>query len=219
MFTGLIETSSRVLDLAQLPTGMTRLLLARPQHFGDDLKTGDSLAVNGVCLTLVSSSQEAEMAFDVGGKTLQDTTLGKLTQGAFVHLERAARLSDRMGGHLVSGHIDLVVPVVSVTEDEGKGWWLEIEVDRKHRSLLVPKGSIAIDGVSLTIQQLRDSSESTFVSIMLIPETLRKTTFQQIKKGSFVNLEFDMIAKYVERQLQTGLSKNSELDSLFKDRG
>lgn len=195
MFTGLVETQATVLKIGTEPAGK-RLVLARSETF-DDCTVGDSIAINGCCLTIVDLD-ENRLDFQAGEETLSRTTLGRLTTGSKVNCERAMRLGDRIGGHLVSGHIDGVGTVVNRIDDQE---WSKIFFSASPALLrqMVSKGSIAIDGTSLT---LVDVSDSEF-SVALIPHTLAVTTLGQLRSGDEVNLETDMLAKYVQRQLET----------------
>ena len=158
-----------------------------------ELKQGDSVAVNGVCLTAVDKTRKTFDA-QVMGETREHSTLGGLSRGGDVNLELPARLQDRMGGHLVQGHVDGVAEVVRMEEDEGalRVW---MTTDEGLLPYMVPKGSLTLDGVSLTIA---DVGRTTF-QVALIPHTLRATTLSHIRVGSRLNLEVDVIAKYVRR--------------------
>lgn len=196
MFTGIVEDIGkvdqirRVGDVYQLHV-MTSLDLA-------DTQLGDSIAVNGVCLTVTSLelSQPTRVTFDVGPETLRVTSLATLAKGHNVHLERALRLSDRLGGHLVQGHVD---GIGTLTERRGHAETLELRIRTTPTvlALCIPKGSIAIDGVSLTINQLG----ADWLEVWLIPHTLEMTHLATLKVGDQVNLENDLIGKYVQRLL------------------
>lgn len=195
MFTGLVETQSPLVDIALEPAGK-RLRLARPSDW-KELVRGDSIAVNGCCLTIVELGPQ-ELVFQAGSETLSRTTLGRQAVGSLLNCERAMRLGDRIGGHLVSGHIDGVGTVVSRADDDQ---WSKIFFSAPKPLLrqMVSKGCIAIDGVSLT---LVDVNESEF-SVALIPHTLAITSLGSLRAGDDVNLETDLLAKYVQRQLET----------------
>ncbi len=160
----------------------------------DDVQLGDSIAVNGVCLTVVKKSSN-EFSVDVSRETL-DCTVGLDRQGALVNLEKALRLSDRLGGHLVSGHVDGVGEVVAFN-DTGESWRLVVRAPHQLAKYIAVKGSITINGVSLTVNQVAGSE----FEVNLIPHTLSVTTLSELRAGAKVNLEIDLIARYVERML------------------
>lgn len=195
MFTGLVETRASVLEILPEPAGK-RLILARPD-FWDDCRLGDSICVSGCCLTIVDLS-DIQMAFQAGEETLSRTTLDGLRAGDQVNVERAMKLGDRIGGHLVSGHVDGVGTVTARHDDDE---WSKIFFAASPELMrqMVSKGSICVDGVSLT---LVDVDNAQF-SVALIPHTLDVTTIGKLTMGDRVNLETDMLAKYVQRQLET----------------
>jgi len=160
------------------------------------LALGESVAVSGVCLTVVDSASSA-LAFDLAEETLRVTTLGGLGAGDPVNLERPLRLDGRLGGHLVLGHVDGVGRVSGV-RSEGDGTWVNVEVPARLRPLLIPKGSVAVDGVSLTVAALEEDA----FAVALIPHTLAVTTLGQRRGGDPVNLEMDVIGKYVRGFLE-----------------
>jgi riboflavin synthase len=172
---------------------------------------GDSICVNGVCLTVVSMSK-TEFSADVATETLSVTNLGELRLGARVNLERALQLSSRVGGHMVSGHVDGVGRIRSKRE-EGNGWRITIEAPDSVLRYVIRKGSIAIDGISLTVAD----AERTAFSIAMIPHTAKLTTLGFKNAGDSVNLEVDIIGKYVERLLAGRLEGAVSLDLLKKN--
>ena len=191
MFTGIVTHQGRV-QRASTRKGLLELRVEAPR-IARDLKDGDSVAVNGVCLTATNASRKTFEA-QAMGETLARTTLGSLRRNSEVNLELPARLADRLGGHLVQGHIDGVSEVVRIEEAQGaKHVWLRAE--ETVLDYLVPKGSVALDGVSLT---LVDVGRTTF-QVALIPHTLGATTLASLRLGTRVNTEVDVIAKYVER--------------------
>ena len=191
MFTGIVIARGRV-TRARERKGSMELEIEAP-GVAREVRIGDSVAVNGVCLTATRASRRS-IRFDAIEETLARTTLGRLKRGINVNLELPARLSDRLGGHLVQGHVDGLARVVRIEhEDDGKRVWFE--GPRELLRYMVPKGSITLDGVSLT---LVDVGERTF-QVALIPHTLASTTFGSLKTDSVVNVEVDVIAKYVER--------------------
>lgn len=190
MFTGLIEAVGRVEALQ--PSGAGCRLRLQTSLAGE-LVPGDSLAVNGVCLT-VTIAAGAEVEADLGPETMRVTTLGALRTGDVVNLERPLRADGRFGGHFVQGHVD-GLGVVRHVRRESEVCWLRIEFDPAAAVLLVPKGSIAVDGVSLTVAAL----EETWFEVMIIPFTQASTNLGHREIGERVNLEFDIVGKYVAR--------------------
>jgi len=190
MFTGLVEAWGEVEALSWQGTGR-RLALRVPLEWAREVSPGDSVAVNGICLTAVTA-EPGRLRFDLAEETLRVTTLGELGPADRVNLERPLRLGMPLGGHLVLGHVDGVGRVVGV-EPEGAGRRLTVAVPAPLRPLLIPKGSVAVDGVSLTIAGL---AESAF-TVALIPHTLAVTTLGVRGVAARVNLEMDVIGKYV----------------------
>ncbi len=188
MFTGLIHNSGVIEAFERLDSG-ARLRLRTANH--DQFERGESVAVNGVCLTVMPQS-DGSLLTDVSNETLERTTLGTLGNGTRVNIERALTLGDRLGGHLVQGHVDTVGTLMSIAS-EGEFAAYRWSFPDDYAELVVNKGSIAVDGVSLTIV---NPDPSTF-GAALIPETLRRTNLGTARIGDRVNLEFDMIAKYV----------------------
>jgi len=197
MFTGLVEAMGQVERLT--PVGPARRLVLRvPLDVAAEAAVGDSVAVSGVCLTVVAV-EPGRLAFDLAEETVRVTTLGELEPGDPVNLERPLRLGARLGGHLVLGHVDGVGRVTAV-RPEGDGRRLSVEVPGGLRPLLIPKGSVAVDGVSLTVAELGE----TAFSVALIPHTLAVTTLGARRAGGRVNLEMDVLGKYVQALLPGG---------------
>ncbi len=194
MFTGIVEEMGVVKALEKSLAGARLSLLA--QTIMDDLAIGASVSVNGACLTVVTRS-EREFSVDLSPETLSVTTLGQLTAGTPVNLERAMKVNERIGGHLVAGHVDGTGTIRSRQAD-GNAVRLTIEAPSELLRYCIPKGSITIDGVSMTVNEVTDR---TF-SIAVIPHTAKATTLGLMKEGERVNLESDLIGKYVERLLQ-----------------
>jgi len=194
MFTGIVEEMGAVISLDKTLAG-TRMTILASTVMGD-LKIGDSVSVNGICLTVVSKS-ERDFAVEVSPETLSVTTLGHVTAGAPVNLERPMKLNERLGGHLVAGHVDGVGTIRS-RHQEGNAIFFTIEAPSEILRYCVTKGSITIDGVSLTINEVADHS----FSIAIIPHTAKVTTLGLKQVNDTVNLESDLIGKYVERLLQ-----------------
>lgn len=207
MFTGIVEELGVVQALERGLQSAVLTVLARRVVNG--LNVGDSITVNGVCLTVVRLTEQG-FGVDVGPETLRVTTLGGLAPGDGVNLERAMRLGDRLGGHLVSGHVEAVGRVTARATD-GNAINLTIEAPREILRYCVGKGSVTIDGVSLTITSL---TEKTF-GVMIIPHTAQATNLGLKPPGSSVNIEPDLIAKYVERLLLGGDAKAEKVDAEF----
>lgn len=188
MFTGLVEALGTVHFLEEMGE-QARLFIAIP--FSDELLLGDSVAVNGCCLTVADISG-TDIAFDVLAQTLRVTSLGNLSAGSVVNLERALRVGDRLGGHFVQGHVD-GTGVILLLEKTGQDHVVEISLPAEIHRLCVGKGSIAIDGISLTIAELKDSSAVFWIT----PHTFSHTHLRDAKPGDSVNLEADMLAKHV----------------------
>ncbi len=193
MFTGLIERVGKIVQL-EAGAGGKKFCINAGKDF--ELNLGDSVSVDGACLTVIKIEGE-KFWIEASPETLKKTTLSQKKVGGEVNLERALRLSDRLGGHFVLGHIDGVGRVRKKTR-RGEFLELEIEAPSELGKYLIEKGSIAVDGISLTINQV----QGNIFSVMLIPETLKRTTISQKKPGDKVNLEADIIGKYVEKLLQ-----------------
>lgn len=194
MFTGIIEATGRIARIERRG-GDLRLVIEAGTLALDDVAVGDSVAVSGVCLTVVAIDGSA-LAFDVSVETLDHTSLGTLDVGARVNLEKAMRLSDRLGGHLVAGHVDGVARVVAIEPDARSQRWT-FELPEALARYAAPKGSIAIDGVSLTVNDV----DGRRFGVNLIPHTIEITTLCDRKVGDAVNVEADMIVRYVEMLL------------------
>ncbi len=189
MFTGIVTHQLSVAAVTPGPR-FVRLVIPRPQEF-DDLAHGDSVAVNGVCLT-VAELDAAVMHFDVIAETLAKTNLGMLGRGDAVHLERAMRAGDRFDGHFVQGHVDGTAPIVSSVASESE-WRVAIEAPDSLARYLIPKGSVCLDGVSLTIAAV----EGKRFEVALIPTTVSITTLARRPVGYLLNLECDMMVKTI----------------------
>ncbi|MBR3569668.1 MAG: riboflavin synthase [Oscillibacter sp.] len=209
MFTGIIEETGKIRSAtrgarsAALSIGAAEIL--------PDLKTGDSVAVNGVCLTATTVDGGGFTA-DVMHETLRRSTLGGLSAGDAVNLERAMPANGRFGGHIVSGHIDGVGKIVAIRRDDNAVWY-EIEAPEKLRRYVVEKGSIAIDGISLTVAAV----DGRTFSVSVIPHTLSATALGARRVGSGVNLETDIIAKYVESLLRPDSGRGIDREFLARN--
>ena len=207
MFTGIVERTGRVVSLTSpaatpgmgavgtIMSSITQLLVDAGKGF--ETKPGDSVSVNGCCLT-VTSNKVSMLAFDVTRETLAKTSLGELLEGGEVNLERAMKLGDRLGGHIVSGHVDGVASVAAIRKG-ADGWDVQIDVPRALARYIISKGSICLDGVSLTVNSVEDHDHATRIALMLIPTTVSLTAFKSLAEGHVVNVEVDMIGKYLER--------------------
>jgi riboflavin synthase len=204
MFTGIVERTGKVVSLtASAPQAgfsgamsqITQLIVDADK--GYDTKVGDSVAINGCCLT-VTSNKVSLLAFDVSRETLGKTSLGDLREGSEVNLERALRLGDRLGGHLVSGHVDGTGRVDRI-QKKPDGWEVDVELTRDLGRYCILKGSICLDGVSLTVNRVQDVDHMTQVGMTLIPTTVSLTSLKGLREGQHVNIEVDPIGKYVER--------------------
>ena len=193
MFTGLIEGRGRLARI--VPQGPDAVLVVAPPWPLSETVLGESVAVNGACLTVTGTSGEG-FSLDVSAETLSRTTLGRLRPGAVVNLERAMKLGERLGGHLVSGHVDCVGALARI-ERLGSSTRLTVNIPPEHLRLVVEKGSVAVDGVSLTVNQVGAAG----FSLNIIPHTLAATTLKLVKEGDSVNIETDLIGKYVARLL------------------
>lgn len=193
MFTGIVQGAGKLLSRKSAGGGMAFELEAGFQI--TDPQEGESIAVNGACLTAYNIRAK-RFTVDVSPESLSRTTLGKLTVGGMVNLERALRLSDRLGGHLVSGHVDCVGTLNGIRQ-EGDFTILSFSVPSEQDRYIIEKGSITIDGISLTVNSCAKGS----FSVSIIPHTMGVTTLGQLRSGSMVNIEVDIIGKYVEKLL------------------
>jgi riboflavin synthase len=191
MFTGLVETTGKILSLE--PRGESARLIVEAASIAPQLELGESVAVNGCCLTVTHIDIAAgTFAFDLLMQTLRVTSLGDLQTDSLVNLERAMRLGDRFGGHFVQGHVDDTVRILDFSP-HGQDHRLEVEFPEKHRGLVIPKGSICLDGISLTAAEVGGSS----ITCWIIPHTLQVTHLHTKKPGDRMNVEFDMLGKHV----------------------
>jgi riboflavin synthase len=198
MFTGLISYLGNVKSI-ELNGDSAKLIITNPE-ICEEIKVGDSVAVNGVCLT-VTEFDSSGFAVDVMVQTLNLTSTGKLKAGDLVNLELATKSSDRLGGHIVQGHVDGVAQVAAIAQ-EPKWQRMDIKLPKALMKYVVAQGSITVEGVSLTVGQLDDDADQ--VSVWLIPETLAKTNLSSKQVGDLLNIEVDVLAKYVERLIARG---------------
>jgi riboflavin synthase len=200
MFTGIIEELGRVREIEQRGEDARIVIEARTVTQGS--ADGDSISVNGVCLTALEVQQDS-FAANVSRETLFRSTLGTLHEGSPVNLERAVTPATRLGGHIVQGHVDARGEFLG-SESHGESWTFRFAYPKEMARYLVFKGSVAVEGISLTIANLAED----YFEIAIIPKTLQVTNFSQLKPGDEVNLEVDVIAKYVERLLTNRTSAN-----------
>lgn len=206
MFTGIVEEIGTVKKIAR---GQKAYLEIQADKIFSDIHIGDSIAVNGVCLTVTSFSGKVFTA-DVMNETFSRSSLGSLKTGSHVNLERAMSANGRFGGHIVSGHIDGTGKITNIKKD-GNAVWYKISADENIIKYTVEKGSIAIDGISLTVARV----ERDNFSVSIIPHTSEETILSEKKAGDTVNLENDIIGKYVERFLNFDKPKKSEITMDF----
>ena len=191
MFTGLVEGIGKIKDIRRIQDYMR--LSVTPQIDVADCQTGDSISLDGVCLTITEVAN-GSFSMDVSGETLARTTLGQLRQGDSVNFERALRLTDRLGGHVVLGHVD-GIGKIRKKERQQNTWLFRIEVNKELSRYIIEKGSIAVDGISLTV----NTCEKDFFEINIIPHTGMETTLLKKRVGDQVNIETDLIGKYIEK--------------------
>ena len=192
MFSGIVEYLARV---KEIDTGKSPRIVVSAPGFLSDVAIGDSIAVNGVCLT-VTEIKEDKFAADVMPETLRKTDLGELKPDSHINLEKSLRVGDRLGGHFVLGHVD-GVGVVTGVKPEKNAVVIGIDVSEDLMKFIASKGSVAVDGISLTVVDIK----STGFTVSLIPHTLEVTTLGEKKKGSPVNIEVDTLARYIRRQM------------------
>ena len=212
MFTGIIEETGKLLSQENIPGGK-RLKISASKIF-DGLKIDDSICVNGVCLTVTKIDKNSFWC-DAVGETLKKTTLANVNQNYELNLERALRLTDRLGGHLVQGHVNGVGVITQLTK-LGENYSLEIEIPLKITKYVVDEGSITVDGISLTVAKITESK----ITLSIIPHTWNNTNLRQRKTGDKVNIETDIFAKYVEKILRSSKGEGNKFtDNWFKNLG
>ena len=202
MFTGIISAVGQI-QSAQAKGDGLHLVVEVPVGYLDDVAMGDSIAIQGACMT-ATQFEGNTFSLDISRESLNKTV--GLDKPGSVNLEKALRLQDRLGGHLVSGHVDGVGKVMhfsQVTNDAYGSWLLRIDAPKELAPFLAYKGSIVVNGVSLTVNKTEDSASACIVDINLIPHTLQNTTLGKLQQGDAVNLEVDLIARYVARMLET----------------
>jgi riboflavin synthase len=205
MFTGIVQRLGHITDIKMDGTA-GRITMVPNRSFDKPIGLGDSIAVNGTCLTVAAMDGDTLM-FDVLGETFDKTNLGEKKPGNLVNLEQALALGDTLGGHIVTGHVDNTGTVAKV-EEVGRDWKFTIETSRDMQMLMVYKGSIAIDGISLTVAELTDNG---FI-VHIIPHTIQETDMSEFKVGTKVNLEADILGKHVQRILEFGGGQDYRLN-------
>lgn len=197
MFTGIIQEVGSVRDIKSIGAGVS--LTVEGPRSAHALRVNDSVAINGVCQTVVRRGEE-HFEVEAVEETLGKTTIGDLERGDQVNLELALSLGERVGGHLVQGHVDGIGVVIAI-EPRVNSWMVTVRIPQNFLRYVVPVGSIAIDGISLTVAQV----EGDTVAVSIIPHTIENTNLSRVRTGTRVNLEFDLIGKYVERLVNSGV--------------
>jgi riboflavin synthase len=205
MFTGIVQRLGNIIDIKMDGTA-GRITMVPNRPFDKPVGLGDSIAVNGTCLT-IAAMEDDKLMFDVLGETFDKTNLGEKKPGNIVNLEQALALGDTLGGHIVTGHVDNTGTVAKV-EQVGRDWKFTIETSRDMQMLMVYKGSIAIDGISLTVAELTDTG---FI-VHIIPHTIQETDMSEFEVGTKVNLEADILGKHVQRILEFGGGQDYRLN-------
>jgi len=209
MFTGLIEDIGTITGISRIGNGVE--LSIKSERFVDQVKNGDSISVNGVCLTIVDI-KDNKLFFQAVEETMKKTSMRQVKQNALVNLERALEVGERFGGHYVTGHVDCIGRISNIIT-RAESWLFEITIDEDFSDYIVPSGSIAIDGVSLTIASI---SSLKSINISIIPHTYHVTIFHTYHIGSEVNIEFDLFGKYIVEYLRkhTGKPRGITMDTL-----
>ncbi len=208
MFTGIIEEVGKLKSMKATSGGLN--IEVEAEKILDDAKLGDSIAINGICLTITDLKNNS-FTFDVSQETINRTNIKDLKVGDFVNLERALRPIDRIGGHIVQGHVDTIGKISGIIP-KGEHYEFKINYPSEYRKYIIEKGSIAVDGISLTINEINADT----ISLNIIPHTIQNTNLQFRKVGDKVNIEFDIIGKYVLNIMKYGKSENN-LENLLKN--
>ena len=211
MFTGIIEEIGKIIKIESIAGGKKLKILM--DRISDDIKIDDSIAVNGVCLT-ITGIDKSGVWLDIVGETLEKTTLASMREGGSVNLERALRLSDRLGGHLVQGHVNGVGEITQISK-RGENYYLEIFLPPDLIRYVVNEGSITVDGISLTIARI----ENMRIGISIIPHTWQHTMLSNARVGQKVNIETDVLAKYVEKILNNFREEDKYSKEWFQELG
>ncbi|MBO5947563.1 riboflavin synthase [bacterium] len=211
MFTGIIEEVGKILNTTQKFEAIT-LTISASKIF-DDIKIGDSISVNGVCTTVTSFNSNS-FTVDISAQTLNVTNFKNLKNNDFVNLERAMQIGARFGGHIVSGHIDFVSQFLNKKE-VGNSIFLTFEISQDKEKYFVDKGSVTINGISLTIAQKQKNA----ITVCIIPHTLENTNLKYLKIGEFVNIEIDLVAKYIENFTISNDNTSKINENFLKENG
>ena len=195
MFTGIIQAKGKVQSIQKLESGITKIQVSHGLKRA--FATGESIAINGCCLTITSGNQE-EFTFEVLSQTMRVTNFNELKVGSFINIEPAITATEMLSGHIVSGHVDCTA-VVHLAESRHGEYRLGITISKDFSHLVIDKGSISINGISLTIASLEDEVQQSKIECSIIPETVKRTNVPDLKVGDTVNIEFDLIGKYVHR--------------------
>jgi riboflavin synthase len=210
MFTGIVEEVGRVSGIEQ--RGENRRITITAEHAPKELRAGDSVAVSGVCLTAIDINPDSFCA-DLAPETWLRTSFSRIHEGALVNIELPMKADGRFGGHIVQGHVDGVGKLVALERiADSENWWLQVQLPDEVEKYTVYKGSISIEGISLTVAQL-ENNRST---IAIIPHTVERTNLHSLKPGDPVNLEADLIAKYVEKMMQRGAESSLTVEDLVQ---
>lgn len=214
MFTGIIEEVGKVVKIEQY--GENRRIIVEAASTAKELRTGDSVAVSGVCLTALDIKPKS-FAADLAPETWARTSLSRMHQDALVNLELPMKADGRFGGHIVQGHVDGVGKLIGLDRiSDSENWWLHLEIPSEIEKYTVFKGSITIEGISLTVAKL-DRERSTFTcTIAIIPHTVEMTNLGSLKSGDRVNLEADLIAKYVEKMMKGDAESSLTVEELVQ---
>jgi riboflavin synthase len=199
MFTGIVTSTGKVIKIT--PRGDSIVFSVRPEvnNYLKDRRNGDSMAINGACMT-ITAIKKGVFEFTTVNESLSKTNLGDLIKGSYVNLEKPMKLNDSLDGHIVQGHVDTTGKVYNVKKLKDS-WEFYFEFPIKYKKNLIYVGSITINGISLTVAGIKDTKKSVVIKTAIIPHTYSATNFQYLKKGDRVNLEFDMLGKYVMRIL------------------
>jgi riboflavin synthase len=215
MFTGLIQETGRIAGIQQVPVkgggSLTRITVTAHAVPGE-LKTGDSVAVSGVCLTAVEI-RDTDFSADLAQETLKRTSLGNLQQGSLVNLELPARAQDRLGGHVVQGHVDGVGRLAGLDKvRDREDWRLAVEIPQELARYVVPQGSITVEGISLTVAAIQAGK----VEMAIIPHTYQATNLHTLRAGDPLNVEVDVLAKYAEKMMRANAGGKLDIAELIK---
>jgi len=204
MFTGIVQTTGKVISKTQTGDSFEFEISPEEDKYSEDIKTGESISVNGVCLT-VTAIENRSFKFTAVKETLSKTNLGELIAGDYLNLEKAMSINSKLDGHLVQGHVDTTGKVNRIIENTGSHEYF-ISFSSKFRDFIIKIGSISIDGVSLTIADIpEETDDSIEIKIAIIPHTFQVTAFQYLKEGDTVNIEFDMMGKYIKRIFENNI--------------